>query len=364
MNLDQITSPTLLLDKTKCLDNINFMARKAKKHGLLFRPHFKTHQSRIIGNWFKRAGISKIAVSSVRMAEYFAHEDWKDITIAFPVNIREIDHINSLAEEIQLNLTIENLESALFLKKELLYPVDFFIKIDTGYKRTGISFDQFEVIDQILSELKNSKMLNFKGFLCHAGNTYQAKDSDEVLEIHTDSLKKLTTLKQHYIKNYPDITISIGDTPSCSIAEDFADVDEIRPGNFIFYDLMQETIGVCDQEQIAVVMACPVIAKHPNRKEVIVHGGAVHFSKEYIEINKQKIYGKMASLKESGWSSDYDNCYLTKVSQEHGTLKVTDSVLKNIQVGDLIGILPVHSCLTANLMKEYLSDDDEIIDHL
>ena len=364
MNLDQITSPTLLLDKTKCLDNINFMVRKAKKHGLLLRPHFKTHQSRIIGNWFRRAGISKIAVSSVKMAEYFAQEDWKDITIAFPANIREIDHINSLAEEIQLNLTIENEESAMFLNKELIYPVDFFIKIDTGYKRTGINFDQFETIDRILNKIKNSKVLNFKGFLCHAGNTYRASNSDEVVEIHTDSLKKLTLLKNHYINNYPDIIISIGDTPSCAIAEDFSGVDEVRPGNFVFFDLMQVTIGACTQDQIAIVMACPIVAKHPVRKEVILHGGAVHFSKECIQMDNQNIYGKMLSLNESGWVSQYDNCYLTKVSQEHGTLQVTEKVFEQIQVGDLVGILPVHSCLTANLMKEYLSIDDEIIDHL
>ncbi len=39
-------------------------------------------------------------------------------------------------------------------------------------------------------------------------------------------------------------------------------------------------------------------------------------------------------------------------------------MFQKIKIGDLIGIVPVHSCLTANLMKEYLSTDDEIMDHI
>lgn len=138
MNLNKITSPTLLLDKQLCLANIKMMSEKAKLNNLIFRPHFKTHQSIIIGNWFRKAGVQKITVSSIQMAEYFARENWKDITVAFPVNIREIEQINALAEEIQLNLTIENIESVSFLEKNLRFPVKIFIKIDTGYHRTGI----------------------------------------------------------------------------------------------------------------------------------------------------------------------------------------------------------------------------------
>ncbi len=77
------------------------MAQKAKAHNLIFRPHFKTHQSAEIGNWFKDEGVNKITVSSVQMAEYFAESGWKDILIAFPVNIRETEQINRLASKIK-----------------------------------------------------------------------------------------------------------------------------------------------------------------------------------------------------------------------------------------------------------------------
>ena len=364
MNIDSIVSPTLILDKKKCLNNIRLMAEKAKKHDLIFRPHFKTHQSRIVGNWFRQSGIDKITVSSLRMAEYFANDDWKDITVAFPVNIREIETINSLAEEIQLNITIENIESIEFLQKELKFDVGFFIKIDTGYSRTGISFDIFLTIDKILKLASTSQKLNFKGFLSHSGNTYNAESTDEIIEIHNDALLKLSLLKKQFIGKFPDLIISTGDTPSCSLADNFDDIDEIRPGNFIFYDLIQYKLGVCKFEQIATIMACPVVAKHYERNELIIQGGGVHFSKEFIKMKNDKVYGELVSLSDKGWKKTDHNYNLIKLSQEHGTIKVSPEFLNEIKIGDLVGIVPVHSCMTANLMREYLSTDDDILDHL
>ena len=52
-----IVRPTLVLDKDTCLRNIERMAEKAKSKNLIFRPHFKTHQSSIIGNWFRDFGV-------------------------------------------------------------------------------------------------------------------------------------------------------------------------------------------------------------------------------------------------------------------------------------------------------------------
>jgi len=104
--LNKITEPTLLLDKQKCLLNIRWMKQKADKNNVQFRPHFKTHQSVEIGEWFRQEGVLSISVSSLKMARYFAEAGWKNITLAFPVNIREASQINELAGKIKLNLLL------------------------------------------------------------------------------------------------------------------------------------------------------------------------------------------------------------------------------------------------------------------
>ncbi len=132
-----ITKPTLLLDEDKCRQNIDQMSQKARLNDVIFRPHFKTHQSLEIGRWFRESGVDKITVSSLSMAEYFAAE-WDDITVAFPVNILEIETINDLAAKIAFNLLVESRPAVEYLNSHLENAVGVFIKIDTGYHRSPL----------------------------------------------------------------------------------------------------------------------------------------------------------------------------------------------------------------------------------
>lgn len=349
---EKIIEPTLIIDKKKSLLNISRMAKKAIDNNLIFRPHFKTHQSKEVGEWYRDFGVAKITVSSVRMAKYFAEADWKDITIAFPLNPREITTINTIPGDITLNLTVENTEVIELISPMLSRPVNIFIKIDTGYNRTGIAYDENAKIELLLKLIDQTNHTAFKGFLIHAGHTYNCNSKDEVLEIHQDSLSKISRLKNNFSRSYPDFIISYGDTPSCSLANDFENIDEIRPGNFVYYDLMQNHIGSCSVDEIAVAVACPVVAKHPSRNQIVLYGGAVHFSKEYLLENGRKIYGRRAILDNGTWHNIEDSGQLTSLSQEHGILEINDhSEYEKISIGDLVFILPVHSCLTANLLN-------------
>ncbi|MCP5099227.1 MAG: amidophosphoribosyltransferase, partial [Chloroflexi bacterium] len=47
---------------------------------------------------------------------------------------------------------------------------------------------------------------------------------------------------------------------------------------------------------------------------------------------------------------------------EHGLIRATPDLISNLQVGDLLYVLPIHSCLTANLLKCYLTLDGEWIE--
>ena len=317
-----IRVPTLFLDPVRCKKNIAKMAAKARRNNVAFRPHVKTHQSLAVARWLKEEGVAKITVSSLKMAAYFAQE-WDDITVAFPTNILEIGTINTLASKIQLNLCVENVEVLEFLKNHLKAPVGIFLKMDIGYNRTGIAVDRFSLIDQLLSQMDQTPMLQFKGFLGHAGHSYQCRSKEAIEAVHQTSKEKFLILKSHYQEQYPELTLSYGDTPSCSVTEDFTGIDEIRPGNFIFYDLTQNIIGSNELDEIAVAMACPVVAKHPDRNEIVIYGGGVHLSKDRVEDPETGvIFGRIAEKKGSGWGACIPNMHLKSLSQEHGIVSV------------------------------------------
>ncbi|MGB0861597.1 MAG: alanine racemase [Saprospiraceae bacterium] len=358
-----ITKPTLLLDKSRCERNMNTMIAKAQKANVTLRPHFKTHQSLEIGQWFIQKGIKKATVSSLTMAKYFADGGWNDITVAFPVNILEINAINELADKIKLNLLVLSVDTLIFLEKHLKNSVNVFIKLDTGYHRTGVAFNDFEKLNKLISNIEKASKLHFKGFLHHAGHSYNARSKEEIAKVHEESLANMRETFDKYKERFPNLESSIGDTPTCSVMNKFGCATEIRPGNFVFYDLMMIQIGACDYDQIAVAVACPVVAKHPERNEIMVYGGGVHFSKEVIETNNGKYYGIVVKSEgKLGWSEPIEGVILKKISQEHGTIEAPKAFIDNINVGDIIKILPVHSCMTADLLKGYLTTDGDEID--
>ncbi len=344
--------PTFLINKSKVERNINRMLQKAKRSNVIFRPHFKTHQSAEIGEIFKEKGVNKITVSSVSMATYFFENGWKDITIAFPVNLREVNKIDELSGNLSLNLLVDSSFSTEQLAHSLTNKVGLFVEIDNGYHRSGLLSEQIDEIDKIIEIAANSENLNFSGFLTHAGNTYTAKGKAEILSIMDDSAIKSKSLKIKYMDRFPEMIISYGDTPSCSIADDLSVFDEIRPGNFVYYDVMQYHIGSCALDDIAVAVACPVVSVYPERNELIIYGGAVHLSKEFIAAdNNFKLFGYVVELKDDGWREPISGAYVSSISQEHGIVKMPKEILKKFKPGDVVGILPIHSCLTADLLR-------------
>lgn len=358
----QIVKPTLLLDRTRARTNIARMVEKAKENQVHLRPHFKTHQSAVIGEWFRELDIQKIAVSSLDMALYFADHGWMDITVAFPVNIRQLGTIQDLASRITLNLVFEDRETAASLDRQLESLVVGWIKIDAGYRRTGIYWEQTAEIQDMCRQIAASHHIRLAGILTHAGDTYHAMSKPEVVERYNRNIQRMNSVRHAMKKAGFELDISVGDTPGCSLAPDLGQVDEIRPGNFIFFDLAQLSIGSCGQENIAVAMVCPVVASHTDRQQLVIHGGAIHFSKEYLVDNSgRKFYGYLVPLEPPGWGSIIKEGQLVSISQEHGLVEFRDSLMNNIKVGDLVAILPVHSCLTANLMGQYLTLDGQTI---
>ena len=353
--MQEIQTPTMLLDWSKAKNNLEKMIEKANQNGLLFRPHFKTPQSNVIGRKCREMGITAITVSSLNMAEYFASDGWDDITVAFPVNVREVGRIFRLSRKNKLNLLVVNPESIEFLNQPFPGKIGIFIKIDVGSQRTGLAPDDEKTINSCLEKIAASPSLTFKGFLTHAGHSYRARSKKEVMEVHNSSMAIFKKLRKKYEGKYPSLIISPGDTPTCSIASKWQGVDEIRPGNFIFYDLMQVQIGSCNMEDIAVALACPIVAKNAERQEFIIYGGGIHLSKDRLDWDGKTLYGMPVLLNGCGWEMPDGESYVRSVSQEHGVIKCSPTLFDKLQIGGLVGVLPVHSCMMVDLMDGYLT---------
>ena len=361
-----ITRPTLILDESKMMANLDRMIDKAARTGTELIPHFKTHQSKEIGDMVKGKGVKRITTSSMKMAEYFADQGWQDITIAFPFNPLEVEAANKLLKRgIQLTILISDPGLLPHISGRFKGQVQVMIEVDSGYNRSGIVSSNIEVYKEIIEMLSEDRNLMFYGLYCHPGHTYHTDNIEQIRQIWASSIKQMNVLKNALLPYHPQMKIRMGDTPGCTVVEEMEGVDEIGPGNFIFYDLVMNYLNVCDESDIAVAVACPVVAKYPDRNQIIIHGGAVHFSKDHLfDENEVRFFGELVILAEDGWSSIIPDARLTSLSQEHGMLSVSDEVFESIEIGDVLGFLPIHSCLTANLMKSYLTIGGKVYEHM
>lgn len=348
-----IAEPILHLNENICKTNIHRMAEKAQSQGLAFKPHMKTHQSEEIGEWIRDAGAEGITVSSVKMARYFTDAGWNNIIIAFPSYPGQVNAIDELAANTNLTLLVNNKEVITALEQTLTSPVKAYIEIDTGSDRTGLSVNQKPEIAELINEIKSIQKLKWIGFYSHPGHSYGARSTGEIQKVFSSVKDQFEELRGAFGSSHDSLEVCVGDTPCCSVGTSFEDIDAISPGNFVFYDLMQAHIGSCEVSDIAVAMECPVVDKYPGRNEIAIHGGAVHFSKEIQQQDDVSHYGLAAQWINDHWEIRNSKAHIKALSQEHGILSYAGDVAEDFKVGDSITVLPIHSCLTANLMQQY-----------
>jgi len=341
-----LVRPFVFIEEEKAKKNITMMADKAARHGVRFRPHFKTHRSGAIGEWFRENDVKKITVSSVGMASYFAERGWNDILIAFPVNTHEISRISTLASANEISLIVDNKKTVQTLEENLGNPVNLMIKINTGYNRAGIYYEDFDLIVELANLIERSEKLNLTGIITHNGETYTNKGKNAIIKSYEKSLEIMNDIKNKLSQKIgKKVILSIGNTPACKLAENFEGVDEIRPGNFVFYDWMQYRYDVCEIDEIAVYMVAPVVSVLSNPGRIVVYGGGVHLSKDGVVYDGNVEYGAAVIRGEK--------FPVGRISQEHGVIEMENISKYKIEPGDWIKIIPAHSCLMLDMFKDY-----------
>jgi D-serine deaminase-like pyridoxal phosphate-dependent protein len=203
--------------------------------------------------------------------------------------------------------------------------------------------------------------LTYRGLLTHAGQSYGAAPA-EAARVFTATRDQLDGLRAGLAAaGLPGGELSAGDTPGFAAVRDWSGLDEARPGNFVFYDLMQLATGACGPEDLACAVAAPVIGVYPERAEIVVHAGAVHLSKDALtDTDGHAVYGRLLTMTAAGFGPLADGGVVTSLSQEHGVISLPQQRdAEDFSPGDLVLVAPVHSCLTCEQYSGYLTPAGE-----
>lgn len=339
-----VAAPCLVVDEGRARANIAAMAARAAASGVALRPHFKTHASVGVGRWFREAGVRRATVSSLAMAGQFAADGWDDLTLAVLVDPAELPGLAALAEALRargggLGVLVADPGVAALARAALGPGARLWLKVDTGYGRSGARWDDAARLREVAA------VASPVGLLAHAGHAYCAPRAG-LPALFAETAARLAAARAAIGR---DLLLSVGDTPTCSSVARFDGVDEVRPGNFVFFDFMQLVAGVCGPGEPALAVACPVLEVDRARARVVLRGGAVHLGKEAVATPRGPAWGCLATARPGAFDRILDDAVVESLTQEHAVVAVPparwDELAGGLRPGDRALVVPSHSCL-------------------
>src|SRR5437763_11910862 len=275
--LAELTTPAFVVAAARVRANCDRMREKARASGVAFRPHVKTHKTIEIGRMQHGGTPGPITGSTLAEAEFFADAGFSDITYAVPIPPEKVARAAGLAKRIErLNVLVDS-ERAFRALEASGHLFDVFLKVDCGYHRAGVDPDDPGSARLALA-MRDSSSVRFQGLLTHAGHSYHAKNVEEVWHYADAEAEALSRFRA--LLGADDLVRSIGSTPTASVVDRFAGCDEVRPGNYVFFDAFQATIGSCAMDDVAVSVLATVVGCYPERNNLIVDAGALAMSKD------------------------------------------------------------------------------------
>lgn len=358
MNYSDLDTPALLIDKHKLIKNIQQMSKLAKDSGVQLRPHIKTHKMPFIANLQMEYGAIGITASKVSEALVFADSGFKNIRIANIIcGQKKLESLLELHKKCDhLSVCVDSCENVLELA-HFFYSnnsqIDVLIEINVGMDRSGLekNIDILRLAKQIV-DLQGIELI---GILTHAGQSYNAKNLEEIKKIGKWEGERMVEIAEMLRSNSIHIDIvSVGSTPTVPYSAKVKGVTEIRPGNYVFFDIIQNSLRSCGINDCSLSILSKVISK-PSENRYVVDAGKKSLSADGAVFRNDKTpsYGYII---ETGGR-------LNRLSEEHGIV-IHDSntnINSNINIGDLVRIIPCHACTAANQFDQaYLCNEEKI----
>lgn len=368
MHIDQLLTPALLIDLEVLERNLASMQKRADALGVTLRPHIKTHKCLEIARRQVHSGARGITVSTFYEAEHFAAAGFADITWALPLPLVYTSAVLSMPAGVTLRVVVDSDEAVRYLENAARIrgrKQHVWLKVDCGYHRAGVD-PSHPLAEALVEHLNRSDSLLFDGILSHSGYAYSAHSRAEILSYAHRERSTLVDFAQRMRQRGHSIpSVSIGSTPAMSVIDNLEGVDEVRPGNYAFYDLTQVMIGSCTVADCALTVLASVISHQPGASHIVTDAGALALSKDSgpTHLGADRAMGGI--FEDYGRRRLHPFVAFGNLSQEHGKVVAKDpsDLEGSFEVGDRIRILELHSCLTAaNFDRYWVVKNDQVIE--
>ncbi|MGE5243619.1 MAG: alanine racemase [Betaproteobacteria bacterium] len=347
MRLDDLPTPQVLVDQKRLLDNIDRVQTLASSAGLRLRPHSKTHKSPVIARWQIDRGAAGICCAKLGEAEVMAAAGIDDIRLPYPVNPWNASRALALMDRAAISIVVDHLDVARGWSDAMQRAgrrLDVLVKVDVGFHRCGIDPE-----DNPLAFVRGIAALpglRLRGLLSHAGQGYHASSEQELASIASREAEILTSLAGAARSAGIEIEeLSVGATPTLRFSAAERGLTELRPGNYVYFDRTQVSLGSASLADCALTVLATVVSKPKPDRIVLDCGSKTLTSDQARGISRTAGYG--AVLAPDGTSVD-ESLTIERLSEEHAVVRVNGTT--RLTPGDRVRVVPNHSCVVSNLV--------------
>jgi len=355
---DELQTPCALVDLDRLESNCERMAGHVGAMGAGLRPHVKTHKCVEAARLQIRGQFGGITVSTVAEARRFARAGFRDILLAVPLAPSRADEVLELRRDCAgLAVILDHPDTLAELERcaeQRRRRIDAHLKVDCGYHRAGVD-PQGELGPALARRMAASEWIGFAGVVTHAGHAYGCRSTAELAEVALQERERTVEFARRLGEAGIDVPrVSIGSTPSVVAATSLEGVDEVRPGNYAFFDAFQAGLGVCDLDDVAFSVLTSVVGRYPERDALVVDAGALALSKDAGRPRADGGVGYGVAMSPDG-QFVWRDLHLASLTQEHGVVQAEEGLgPSDHPVGERLRILPNHACLAAALFEQYV----------
>jgi D-serine deaminase-like pyridoxal phosphate-dependent protein len=353
MLLSELPTPQVLIDHQRLRNNISRTQELADTAGLRLRPHAKTHKSPTVARWQIERGAVGICCAKIGEAEVFAGAGIEDIRLPYPVNPCNATRLLALMDRASISIIVDHLDVARGWSDAMQRAgrsLDVLVKVDVGFHRCGID-PQGDALGflQVVAALPG---LRLRGLLSHAGHSYHAASEEALDAIAAEEAGTLLRLRDRAAAAGIVLDeISVGATPTLRYSVRQKGITELRPGNYVYFDRTQVSLGAATLDDCALTVLATVVSK-PAADRIILDCGSKTLTNDQARgITSAAGYGAIlaGSTDNLDWAREVDEALtIERLSEEHATVRVAGGT--PLQPGDRVRVLPNHSCVVSNLV--------------
>jgi D-serine deaminase-like pyridoxal phosphate-dependent protein len=349
--LQELETPSLVLDERRMTANIQRMRDRAHALGVRLRPHLKTPKSIDVARRVMETAEGPATVSTLQEAEQFAQAGVRDILYAVGIAPNKLDRVVALLRSgVDLTIVVDNVEGARAVAEKSRASglrIPCLIEIDCDGHRAGVAPGQPDRLVAIGRAL-HDQGAELRGVMTHAGESYNCATTKAIQEMaEQERAAAVSCAETLRSAGLPCPVVSVGSTPTALFSQDLAGVTEVRAGVFVFFDLFMAGLGVCAQDEIALSVLTTVIGHQQDKGWILVDAGWMAMSRDRGTA-KQKVdqfYGVVCDIH----GRPYADLVMREANQEQGILALrpgSTAALPELALGSLVRVLPNHACAT------------------